>query len=94
MNLSSDREQGKKVNSNDIKKHRNDVLKLIATMPFSEEPIPVTPSIYQSIQEYIRRIEAVLQETPNSLEDALQRSKDDIKVYLSVLAKTFIPYQG
>lgn len=94
LNLSSDREQGKKVNSNDIKKHRNDVLKLIATMPFSEEPIPVTPSIYQSIQEYIRRIEAVLKETPNSLEDALQRSKGDIKVYLSVLAKTFIPYQG
>ncbi len=86
-NLLADRESGKQVNSGDIKKHRNDVLKLVATTPFTD-PKVVHPSIAEDIQWYISYIGGMLPD--QSLEAALERDTDDIRVFLEVLNDSFI----
>ena len=58
-NLLADRENGKQINSGDIKKHRNDVLKLIATSTFTENKI-VSESIMADITWYIENINSML----------------------------------
>lgn len=87
LNLMAEREAGRQVNSKDIKKHRNDVLKLVATSAF-DEPIALRRSVYHCIQEYVGHIRSML---PNkSLEDALMRNSDDINGYLEVLENAFV----
>lgn len=87
LNLMAERETGRQVNSKDIKKHRNDVLKLVATSAF-DEPVVLPQAVYHCIQDYIAHVRSML---PNkSLEDALMRSSDDIASYLEVLENAFI----
>lgn len=87
LNLLTDKENGMKVNSKDIKKHRTDVLKLIATASFLE-PIQVSKSVLDCIYQYADNVSQML---PNqSLEDALERSSDDIAVFIEALRDAFI----
>ncbi len=88
LNLMAERESGRQVNTKDIKKHRNDVIKLAATASFPEM-VSVPVSVQSSIKEYVDAIRASL---PNqSLEAALQRTSDDIETFLDVIVETFIP---
>lgn len=89
LNLLEERAKGRAVNTKDIKKHRNDVLKLVATTPF-DDPIPVTKEIFDSIGAYINKVEETLAGNPKSLEDALHRSSEDIRAYLEVLGNAFV----
>lgn len=89
LNLLEERAKGRAVNTKDIKKHRNDVLKLVATTPF-DDPIPVTKEIFDSIGAYINKVEETLADNPKSLEDALHRSSEDIRAYLEVLGNAFV----
>ena len=77
LNLLNDRASGKQVNSKDIKKHKTDVLKLIATASIPE-PVTVPQSIYDSIMEYAAKIENEL--PSQSLQDALERDNDELNV--------------
>ncbi len=86
-NLLVDRESGKQVNSKDIKKHRNDVLKLIATTSFVEPKI-VHPAIMADIQWYVSYIDGMLPD--QSLEASLERDTEDIKAFLDVLNSSFV----
>ena len=86
-NLLTDKISGKQINTGDIKKHRNDVLKLIATSAFTEEKI-VSEAIINDIAWYIENISSML--PSQSLEAALDRSTGDIKAYLEVLSMSFI----
>ena len=82
----AERESGKQVNTKDIKKHRNDVLKLSATVSYVEPFVVPTP-ISDAIQQYI---ELIHQSLPNqSLEAALNRSSEDIQIFLDVLSDLF-----
>lgn len=86
LNLLAERESGKQVNTKDIKKHRNDVLKLSATVSYIEPFVVPTP-IFDAIQQYI---ELIHQSLPNqSLEAALNRSSEDIQIFLDVLSDLF-----
>ena len=86
LNLLAERESGKQVNTKDIKKHRNDVLKLSATVSYVEPFVVPTP-ISDAIQQYI---ELIHQSLPNqSLEAALNRSSEDIQIFLDVLSDLF-----
>lgn len=89
LNLLTEREAGKQVNSKDIKKHRNDVLKLVATTAF-DDPVPVSEEIFNCIQGYITNIRKILTSQSQSLESALQRPKEDISAYLDILSEAFI----
>lgn len=86
LNLIAEREAGRQVNSKDIKKHRNDVMKLAATTSLVDS-IVVPRAIFEAIQQFIKLMH---QSLPNkSLEDALDRSSDDIQVFLEVLSDSF-----
>lgn len=87
LNLLADKAEGKRINSKDIKKHRTDVLKLIATASFPE-PVFVSPAVFECVEQYA---EAVIDMLPSqSLEDALERSSDDIAVFIEVLRDSFV----
>ena len=87
LNLLADKENGIQVNSKDIKKHRTDVLKLIATASFTE-PIQVSESVFGCIHQYADNISQML--PSQALEDALERSSDDIAVFIETLREAFI----
>jgi hypothetical protein len=87
LNLLQDKANGKQVNTKDIKKHKTDVLKLIATASIPE-PIAVSQYVYDSVMEYVSAIEKEL--PSQSLQDALDRDAEAIQAYLDALKGTFI----
>ena len=87
LNLLNDRANGKHVNSKDIKKHKTDVLKLIATASIPE-PVAVPQSVYDSVMEYAESIEKEL--PSQSLQDALERDTDAIQAFVDTLKESFV----
>ena len=87
LNLLNDRANGKHVNSKDIKKHKTDVLKLIATASIPE-PVVVPQSVYDSVMEYAASIEREL--PSQSLQDALERDADAIQAFVDTLKESFV----
>ena len=87
LNLLKDRASGKQINSKDIKKHKTDVLKLIATASVPE-PVAVPQSVYDSVMEYAASIEKEL--PSQSLQDALERDADTIRAFVDTLKESFI----
>ena len=87
LNLLKDRANGKHVNSKDIKKHKTDVLKLIATASIPE-PVAVPQSVYDSVMEYAASIEKEL--PSQSLQDALERDADAIQAFVDTLKESFV----
>ena len=82
INLLSDKEAGRQINTKDIMKHRNDVLKLAATMTGTEQ-IAVEQEIVGTINEFSERLLGTL---PNqSLQDALRSSETVLRLYLESL---------
>ncbi|MGM9851109.1 MAG: nucleotidyl transferase AbiEii/AbiGii toxin family protein [Muribaculaceae bacterium] len=82
LNLIADREAGKKINTKDILKHRNDVLKLTATLTGTDRAI-VDAEIADTIRAFA---EGLLQSLPNqSLQDALRSSEAAIRMFLEAL---------
>lgn len=82
LNLIADREAGKKINTKDILKHRNDVLKLTATLAGTDRAI-VDAEIVGTIREFA---DGLLQSLPNqSLQDALRSSESAIRMFLEAL---------
>lgn len=87
LNLLAEKEQGRHVNTKHIKKHRSDVLKLIATMPLSD-PTPVTADILQCVTDFASKIREML--PSQGLEAALDRSSEDIASYIDILEGMFV----
>lgn len=82
LNLTADREAGKKINTKDIMKHRNDVLKLTATLTVTDRAI-VDTEIAGTIRNFA---DVLLQSLPNqSLQDKLRSSEAAIRMYLEAL---------
>lgn len=87
LNLLKERANGKQINSKDIKKHKTDVLKLIATASIPE-PVAVPQSVYDSVMEYAESIEKEL--PSQSLQDALERDADAIQAFVDTLKESFV----
>lgn len=87
LNLVSEKEHGRQVNTKDIKKHRSDVLKLVATTEINE-PVSVTTNIHHCIMEFADSIRTQL--PSQSLEAALGRSSSDIAIFVEILEGLFI----
>ena len=84
LNLLQDRAAGKHVNTEDIKKHRRDVLMLLATGKVEDTVVPM--SIYQTFQDFI----SAMRELPlNDLAKSLGVTDVVINEYLEVLSTTF-----
>jgi len=52
LNLIKERDEGRSVNSKDIKKHRSDVLKLVAAGTYPDT-VPIEPKIYDAVQHFV-----------------------------------------
>lgn len=87
LNLLSERAAGRKVNSKDIRKHKTDVLKLIATASIPE-PVAVPKAVFDCVMEYAAAIESDL--PSRSLQDALDRDSEVIQAFVDTLKESFI----
>ena len=87
LNLLAEKEQGHHVNTKHIKKHRSDVMKLVATTALGD-PTPVTAEIMDSVTDFIGKIRAML--PSQGIEAALGRSSEDIASYIDILEDMFV----
>ena len=87
LNLTEEKKTNPAIRSSDIKKHRDDVFKLLAMRidPLTSVELPDT--IKGELRIFIEMIEESL---PNqSLRDSLQRSDDDIRGFLGIMKEIF-----
>jgi hypothetical protein len=83
LNLTEEKKINPNVRSGDIKKHRDDVFKLLAMRidPFTSVELPAT--MKEEVRIFINTMEESL---PNqSLRDSLQRTDDDIQGFLDIM---------
>ncbi|MDR2914296.1 MAG: hypothetical protein LBV74_05635 [Tannerella sp.] len=87
LNLTKERKTNLNVRSGDIKKHRDDVFKLLAMRIDPFTPIALSVDMKESINTFIGMME---QSLPNqSLQDSLQRTNDEIRGYLDIMKEIF-----
>ena len=85
LNLLSDREQGKTVNTRDITKHRNDVLKLAAII--TPGPYSCSEEIFVTNRDYVEHIRTML--PSQALQDALGVGDEEVADLVETLDKLF-----
>lgn len=87
LNLTEEKKMNPGVRSTDIKKHRDDVFKLLAMRIDPFTPVELTVEIKDSIRQFIGEIEKSL---PNqSLRDSLQRTDEDITGFIQIMKEVF-----
>jgi hypothetical protein len=87
LNLSEDKKTNPNVRNTDIKKHRDDVFKLLAMRIDPLSPIELPTEMQKDLGDFIRLMEQTL---PNqSLQDSLQRTNEDIFGYLDIMKEIF-----
>lgn len=88
LNLTEEKKTNPNVRTSDIKKHRDDVFKLLAMSIDPFTPIELSATIKEELRNFINIIE---QSLPNqSLQDSLQRSESDIRGFLDIMKEIFI----
>ncbi|MCL2650176.1 MAG: hypothetical protein FWD60_04010 [Candidatus Azobacteroides sp.] len=87
LNLTEEKKTNPAVRNSDIKKHRDDVFKLLAMRIDPFMPVELPTAMKEGINNFIRLIELSL---PNqSLQDSLQRTDTDIRGYLDIMKEIF-----
>lgn len=86
MNLLQEKREGKHVNSDDIRKHRRDVMLLVAARAETES-IKVPESILQTIKGFIHVVST--DETKSALCNSLHINNDLLTIYLTSLGEMF-----
>lgn len=87
LNLTEGKKTNPNIRSTDIKKHRDDVFKLLAMRIDPLTPIELPAEIKKNVGDFIRLIEQTL---PNqSLQDSLQRTNENIHGYLDIMKEIF-----
>lgn len=88
LNLSRDRDDGKMVNGKDIRKHRSDVLKLVAAGVYPE-PVSVDQKLYDVVRFFVKENEQHIQ----SLANALGVDEEAVQTYLEVLQNEIFTHE-
>ena len=87
LNLTEEKKTNPNVRSSDIKKHRDDVFKLLAMRIDPFTPIELSATMKNELIAFVRMMEASL---PNqSLRDSLQRTDNDIRGFLDIMKEIF-----
>lgn len=87
LNLTEEKKTNPNVRSSDIKKHRDDVFKLLAMRIDPFTPVELSPTMKSELVAFIRMIEDSL---PNqSLRDSLQRTDSDIRGFIDIMKEIF-----
>lgn len=87
LNLLADKNEGKHVNSKDIKKHRSDVLKNIVVT--GDEPIEAPAAIVNCANDFVLSLRSNWNELSDSLAKSLGQSPDFIEALLERLETLF-----
>ena len=88
LNLTEERKTNPAVRHGDIKKHRDDVFKLLAMRIDPFTPAELSNRMKESINGFIDMME---QSLPNrSLQDSLQRTDMEIRGYLDIMKEIFL----
>ena len=87
LNLISDKQAGKKVNTDDIKKHRRDVIMAAAYLPAGER-YKVGGSIRKMLDDFLLAVEDT--SIRKSLKDSLRIDDDTLDGILEVLKEGFV----
>ena len=83
LNLTEEKKINPNVRSADIKKHRDDVFKLLAMRIDPFTPVELSATMKDEVSVFINTMEESL---PNqSLRDSLQRTDDDIRGFLGIM---------
>lgn len=88
LNMVADREAGIHRNSKDIKKHRLDVLKLIAGDP-DPRPTIVGVKIANDIQVFVSKIE--VPDMRQALKESIKVDDTSLDAYLDILRNNYLP---
>lgn len=87
LSLTEEKKNNPNVRSGDIKKHRDDVFKLLAMRIDPLTPVELSATTKVDMTTFIEMMEASL---PNqSLRDSLQRSDNDIRGFLEIMREIF-----
>ena len=87
LNLTEEKKTNLDVRSGDIKKHRDDVFKLLAMRIDPLTPIELSDTMKGELTIFVEMMEESL---PNqSLRDSLQRTDDDIRGFLGIMKDIF-----
>lgn len=87
LNLTEEKKTNPNVRSADIKKHRDDVFKLLAMRIDPLTPVELSATMKDEVSVFISTMEESL---PNqSLRDSLQRTDDDIRGFLGIMKEIF-----
>lgn len=87
LNLTEEKKINPNVRSADIKKHRDDVFKLLAMRIDPFTPVELSATMKDEVSVFINTMEESL---PNqSLRDSLQRTYDDIRGFLGIMKEIF-----
>ena len=89
LNLLREKAEGRHVNSHDIKKHRSDVLKIVAIM--EDEPVPAPNVIVTSVKEFVASIRNDWAILGPSLSNALGQDETFVETLVDTLDNLFIP---
>lgn len=88
LNLIQDKQNGKHVNSKDIRKHRSDVLKNVVIM--TEDEIPAPSSIVKCVKEFVMSIRSNWEELANPLAKSLDQTPEFVEDLLEQLENLFV----
>lgn len=88
LNLIRDKQNGKHVNTKDIKKHRSDVLKNVVIMTEGEVPAP--SSIVECVKEFVRSIRNEWEELAIPLAKSLDQNTEFVDALLEQLDNLFV----
>ena len=88
LNLIRDKQNGKHVNTKDIKKHRSDVLKNVVIMTEGEVPAP--SSIVECVKEFVRSIRNEWEELAMPLAKSLDQNTEFVDALLEQLDNLFV----
>jgi hypothetical protein len=87
LNLTEEKKTNSNVRSYDIKKHRDDVFKLLAMRIDPFTPVNLSTTMKEEVAIFVEQIEASL---PNqSLRDSLQRTDDEIQGFIDIMKEIF-----
>ncbi|MDL2240141.1 hypothetical protein LJC69_00795 [Bacteroidales bacterium OttesenSCG-928-K22] len=87
LNLTDEKKTNPNIRNNDIRKHRDDVFKLLAMSIDPFTPIKLSSKMKDEMIIFIHLIENSL---PNqSLRDSLQRTDDDIRGFINIMKEIF-----
>lgn len=87
LNLTEEKKTNPNVRRSDIKKHRDDVFKLLAMRIDPLTPVELSTTMKDELSVFIRMMEDSL---PNqSLRDSLHRTDDDIRGFIDIMKEIF-----